>query len=57
MIFKKMESGSWIADIDALRLDFKWWRIVGAHRITIPVKYGVHPVRDESALIDNQKSH
>ena len=29
----------WIADIDALRLDFKWWRIVdspAAHRITIP---------------------
>ena len=46
----------WTADIDALRLDFKWWRIIGApaaHRITIPV----HPVRDGSALIDNQKSH
>ena len=51
-----MESGMWIADIDALRLDFKWWRIIGAAvaiRITIPV----HPVRDGSALIDNQKSH
>ena len=60
MIYKKMESGMWIADIDALRLDFKWWRIVdspAAHRITIPVKYKVHPVRDGSALIDNQKSH